>query len=201
MIGRLRGVIAAHGGDGSCIVDVGGLGYEVFVPAGALARLPSAPEPATLHVHTHVREEAITLYGFSRREDRDAFRVLLGVSSIGPKLALSIMNVLDAQRLAAAVQSGDKQALKNIPGIGRKTVDRLLVDLGDRLQAVAEPVAPAASQPAAAPPSGPLGTVVGALVQMGYKPSEAQKAVEPLRDKAESEPVEALIREALRGLG
>jgi len=196
--------VTERAGDGSCIVDAGGVGYEVWVPLGALGRLPSGPEPATLHVHTHVREDAITLYGFATRADRDAFRTLLGVSSIGPKLALSIMNVMDAQRLATAVTAGDKAAFKGIPGVGRKTVERLLVDLKDRLRAAAAP-APGKAPPSAVgsppPPDGPLSTVAGVLIQMGYKQQEAERTVEALREGADGKPVETLIREALSSLG
>lgn len=193
--------MAERAGDGSCVIDVGGVGYEVWVPIGALGRLPSEPEPATLHVHTHVREDAITLYGFPTAADRDAFRTLLGVSSIGPKLALSIMNVMDAQRLAAAVTAGDKTAFKGIPGVGRKTVERLLIDLKDRLRAVATPAAAPGAPAPAPPPNGTLGTVVGVLVQMGYKQGEAERAVEPLVEQADGKSVEMLIREALASLG
>lgn len=192
-----------QGSDGSCILDVGGIGYEVFVPLGVFGRMPAPPEQVTLHVHTHVREDALTLYGFPSQADRDAFRTLLGVSSIGPKIALAIMNVLDAERLSTAVSSGDKKAFKGIPGVGRKTVERLMVDLGDKLRAVAAPRGTGQPQAPAAPPppDGPLATVVGALVQMGYKQSEAERAANNVRDKADRVPVETLLREALASLG
>ncbi|MFW6050970.1 MAG: Holliday junction branch migration protein RuvA [Myxococcota bacterium] len=198
MIGRLRGVLAERTDDGAIVVDVGGVGYEVHVPLGALGHLPAPPEPATLHVHTHAREDALILYGFPTQADRDAFRTLLGVSSIGPKIALSILSVLDAERLAVAVTRGDKAAFKGIPGVGKKTVERLMIDLKDKLQAVA---AGAKARPAAARaapvPTGPLATVAAALVQMGYKESEADRAVAHLEAKAEGKPIETLLREAL----
>jgi holliday junction DNA helicase RuvA len=197
VIGRLAGVLAECTADGACIVDVGGVGYEVHVPLGAMGRLAAAPEVSVLHVHTHVREDALTLYGFPTREDRDAFRMLLTVSSIGPKSALAIMSVLDAGGLAVAVARQDRAAFKGIPGVGKKTVERLMVDLRDKLHAVPPGVAPG-SPPGAgpAPPDGPLATVTAALVQMGYRPSEAERAVAQLRSP-EGRPVEALLREAL----
>lgn len=198
MIGRLSGVLAEPSDDGAVIVDVGGVGYEVHVPLGSLGRLPRSPEVAVLHVHTHVREDALTLYGFASQADRDAFRTLLGVSSIGPKSALSIMSVLDAERLAMAVTRSDKTAFKGIPGVGKKTVERLMIDLKDKLVAVAATAGTGpAPAPAAPPPTGPLATVAAALVQMGYKPAEADRAVAQITTQAEGKPVEALLREAL----
>lgn len=199
MIGRLVGILAEQAEDGSVILDAGGVGYEVHLPLGSVGRLPPAPEPVTLHVHTHVREDALTLYGFPSRADRDAFRTLLGVSSIGPKSALSILSVLDAEALAVAVTRGDKAAFKGIPGVGKKTVERLMVDLKDKLQAVAAGAGkrPVGGRPAATPAlGGPLATVTAALVQMGYKEAEADRAVGQLEDP-EGRPVEALLREAL----
>jgi holliday junction DNA helicase RuvA len=198
VIGRLSGVLAEPTGDGACILDVGGVGYEVHVPLGALGRLPQAPATTVLHVHTHVREDALTLYGFATRGDRDAFRTLLTVSSIGPKSALAILSVLDAERLAVAVTRGDKAAFKGIPGVGKKTVERLMLDLKDKLRAVASGAgASGAAAPAAPPPpEGPLATVAAALVQMGYKPSEAERAVGQVREP-DDRPVEDLLREAL----
>lgn len=199
MIGRLSGVIAEQSDDGAVVLDVAGVGYEVYVPLGALGRLPRPPEQATLHVHTHVREDALVLYGFPTVADRDAFRTLLGVSSIGPKSALSIMSVLDAERLALAVTRGDKAAFKGIPGVGKKTVERLMLDLKDKLVAVAAAAGtrPTTDAPAPPPPTGPLATVAAALVQMGYKPAEADRAVAQLEGHEEGRPVEALLREAL----
>jgi Holliday junction DNA helicase RuvA len=202
VIGRLSGTIVERAADGSCILDVGGVGYEVFVPLGALGRMTGADEVAvTLFVHTHVREDALVLYGFASRADREAFRALLGVSSVGPKLALAIMNVLDADRLARAISAGDKAAFKGIPGVGRKTVERLLLDLKDKLRPGTTTAAPA-SMPAAPPaPDGPTAIVVGALMQMGYKQAEAEKAAANVGEGAEDKPVEVLLREALSSLG
>lgn len=208
MIGRLRGRVIERGLDGSILLEVGGVGYEVFVPIGALG---SATAPGTspgkvrspdaelvLHVHTHAREDALTLYGFATAEDKLAFRALLGVSSVGPKLAMSILGTLDAPALARAIQGEDRAALKGISGVGKKTVERLFLDLKDKL-AFAGPLSisrPAASAPP--PAEGPAATVVGALVQMGYKRPMAERAVEHL--EVEGKPIEVLLREALAAL-
>jgi Holliday junction DNA helicase RuvA len=202
VIGRLRGTIADRSPDGSCIVDVSGVGYEVFVPLGSLGRLPAAPEAVTLHVHTHVREDAFVLYGFAKPEDRTAFRTLLGISSIGPKLALAILGAMDARSLAAAIASQDPKRFKGIPGIGKRTVERLLLELRDKLGFVtigAAPPLPVAS--AAAPPSSaPLAQIASVLVGMGFKPAEADRAVAAIAEGSDDKSMEALLKDALAQL-
>lgn len=203
MIGRLRGVIADRFPDGSCIVDVAGVGYEVFVPLGSLGRLAAPPEPVTLHVHTHVREDAFVLYGFATAEDRTAFRTLLGISSIGPKLALAILSAMDARQLASAIASQDPKRFKGIPGVGKKIVERVLLELRDSLGfttlAVAAPSA-AAPAPAHVISSAPLTQLATALVSMGFKPSEADRAVAAIAEGAEGKTMEALLKDALAQL-
>lgn len=194
MIGRLEGRVVERGLDGSVILDVGGVGYEVFVPNGALGKLGA--DSIVLHVHTHVREDALVLFGFASAEDKSAFRSLLGVNSIGPKLAMSILGVLDAPSLARAVQSEDRTALKGISGVGKKTVERIFLDLKDKLAFAG---LPGKLPTRAAPPAeGLAATVVGALVQMGYKRPMAERAVESL-DVGDKK-IEDLLREALAAL-
>lgn len=206
MIGRLRGVVADRLLDGSCILEVGGVGYEVFVPLGTLGRLPRAPEPVTLHVHTHVREDALTLYGFARDEDRTAFRVLLGISNIGPKLALAILGAMDARQLAAAIANQDKAKFKGIPGVGKRTVDRLLLELKDKLGFVTLAASAATPRPQGAPSPSlvdmpVLGQVAALLVNMGFKPAEADRAVATIADEVEGQPLETIMKRALAQLG
>lgn len=195
MIGRLRGSIIDHGADGSCVVDVGGVGYEVFIPLGALGRLGDGA--IELHIHTHVREDALVLYGFETAEDRIAFRALLGVSSIGPKLAMSIMGAMNAQELAIAVARADKPRFKGISGVGKKTIERILLDLKDKLPIAGGPVERAASS-SPTPTTGPGAAVVGALVQLGYKRPVAERAAEAVVAENEERSLEVLLREALR---
>ncbi|MBX3271423.1 MAG: Holliday junction branch migration protein RuvA [Sandaracinaceae bacterium] len=204
MIGRLRGTIAERLPDGSCIVDVAGVGYEVFVPLGTLGRLPDAPEVVTLHVHTHVREDQLALFGFARAEDKRAFRTLLGVSSIGPKLALAILGSMDARQLAAAIATEDKARFKGIPGVGKRTVERLLLELRDKLGFAAATAMVAAAAPRAngTPASdaapGSLGAVREALVALGFKPVEADAAIAAIAPEATAdEPFESLVKRAL----
>lgn len=190
-----------RGLDGSAVLDVGGVGYEVFVPLGTLGKLAVAPETITLHIHTHVREDALILYGFASVEDRAAFRTLLGVSSVGPKLALSILSQLDARALAAAVASEDRTRFKGISGVGKKIVDRLVLELKDKLGFVSAGAAPPISSATRSPSNNaPLAQVASALVSMGWKPSEADRAVAAIGADAEGKSVDALLREALATL-
>ncbi|MCA9532989.1 MAG: Holliday junction branch migration protein RuvA [Myxococcales bacterium] len=205
MIGRLRGVIVQQGLEGLVILEVGGVGYELYVPLGTVGRLPDGGESeVTLHVHTHVREDALILYAFDTVEDKAAFRALLTVNSIGPKLALSILSSLSAHELAQAIAVEDKNAFKGISGVGRKTVERILLDLKDKLLfAPANTGTPRAavrkpSQPAA---TGVAAQVVNALVLMGYKRPDAERAVQGVTEHDEVErPVEVVLREALVAL-
>ncbi len=200
MIGRLRGVIVERGLDGAVVLEVGGVGYEVFVPLGALGRLP--PGEVTLHVHTHVREDAFTLYGFPTSDDRAAFRTLLGVSSIGPKVALAVLSHLDARALAQAIARQDKTLLTRIPGVGKKLVERLLLELQDKLAFVAAGSSSGTIVAAPAPaPSGPLQQAAAVLVSMGFRPQEADRAVAAVAKDAEGKTVEQLLREALAAVG
>lgn len=203
MIGRLTGVIADAQLDGTALVDVAGVGYEVHLPLGTLGRVQAGGgETVTLHVHTLAREDALILYGFASADDKAAFRALLGVSKVGPKLALSILGSFDAQQLAAAIAAGDKAAFKGISGVGGKTAERLLLDLKDKLLfasgGTAVPVS-TTRQPAvpASRFTGPAALVVGALVQMGYKRAAAERAVESVVSDDETLGTEALLRAAL----
>ncbi|HEY6880282.1 MAG TPA: Holliday junction branch migration protein RuvA [Polyangiales bacterium] len=198
MIGRLTGTIVDEAGDGSVVLDVHGVGYEVWVPLGATGRLP-AGQPVTLHVHTHVREDAFVLYGFVTQNDRAAFRVLTSVSGIGPKLALSILSSMSAADLAEAIHRGDKARFKGVSGVGVKLVSRLVLELKDKLDfARGGPVTGVVSKPKPTQAfDGPLGTVHAALMQMGFKPAEAEQAVQQIGREAEGKQPEQLLREAL----
>lgn len=204
MIGRLSGIIVDQTLDGAVVLDVAGVGYEVFVPLGALGRLARAPERVTLHVHTQMREDALTLYGFVTLDDRTAFRTLLNVNGVGPKLALSIMSSLTASELADAINRGDKARFKGISGVGTKTVERLVLELKDKLHFIgggAVSALPAPTRSVPAPTfAGALGTVHGALVQMGFKPGEAEQAIQKIQPRAEGKAAEELLREALASL-
>lgn len=198
MIGRLTGKVVAETPDG-VVLDVNGVGYELTLPLGALGRAPRSDGGAvTLMVHTHVREDDISLFGFANEHDRSAFRTLIGVSNVGPRTALAVLSALPADELARAIAQKDTHRLTAISGVGKKTAERLVLELRDKLAAL----------PAAA--TGPGPTIVtkaagstqgellhGALTRMGYRPSEADRAVEALAERVETEPLQELVREAL----
>ncbi|APR80701.1 Holliday junction DNA helicase RuvA [Minicystis rosea] len=197
MIGRLVGKIVEESADGTSVVDVRGVGYEVTLPLGTLGRAaPDDSGQVTLWVHTHVREDAFVLFGFATRDERAVFRQLISVSSIGPKIALSILGALQVGELAAAVAGGETTKLTRVPGVGKKTAERIVLELKDKL--LAPPPALTAAAPAKATPRGAKAELLhGALTRMGYRPAEADRAVTTLGTRVESEALADLVREAL----
>jgi Holliday junction DNA helicase RuvA len=199
MIGRLTGKVVADGLD-SVVIDVGGVGYDVALPLGTLGRL-RADEAGrvTLWVHTHVREDALSLYGFADEADRSAFRALLGVSNVGPKIAVAVLGALHAADLSHAIARQDLAALKGISGVGKKIAERLMLELRDKLPPVlGTPTLPAGSGvPSQKAPPAAEERLRGTLTGMGFKPAEADRALATLGPRVASEPIEALVREAL----
>ncbi|MGH9412908.1 MAG: Holliday junction branch migration protein RuvA [Terriglobales bacterium] len=157
------------------VLDVHGVGYELQIPVSTYAQLPPVGAEAALHTYTHVREDAIQLFGFATTLEKQIFEKLISVNGVGPKLALAILSGLAPAAFAAALQTGDLARLTAIPGVGRKTAERLVVELRDKIAAVA----PAAA--AAAALSGPAEDVLSALVNLGYAEPLARKAVERAR--------------------
>jgi Holliday junction DNA helicase RuvA len=207
LIGRLVGQVVEEAPDGAVVLDVRGVGYEVTLPLGALGRVARTPRDGegavTLFVHTHVREDAFLLYGFASREERAVFRQLIGVSSIGPKIALSILGALSVADLAAAVARGETARLTTVPGVGKKTAERICLELKDKLlahlpAAGAPSPRPGAAGTGAAPTLRAKGELLhGALTRMGFRPAEADRAVASLGGRVEEAPLADLVREAL----
>lgn len=203
MIGRLRGTLAEKQPP-HLILDVNGLGYELEVPMTTLYRLPSVGEPLTLHTHLVVREDAQLLYGFFGKRERDFFRELIRLNGVGPKLALALMSSLEVDELVRCVQSQDTSALTKVPGVGKKTAERLLVELKDRFKAWETVPAMFALVPnqSGGPDTTPVATAendaVSALISLGYKPQEASKAISAIKEKGLSS--EDMIRRALKGM-
>ncbi|WP_437485869.1 Holliday junction branch migration protein RuvA [Sorangium sp. So ce1014] len=201
MIGRLSGHVVEEGDEGTVVLDVGGVGYEVTVPLGALGRArgiaaPAGSDAITLFVHTHVREDALLLYGFATREDRAAFRMLIGISSIGPKIAVAILSALGAGELAAVIARRETARLTAIPGVGKKTAERLVLELKDKLVHLPSvPLSSAGSPPAVSAAKQDL--LHSALTRMGYRPAEAERAVAALGARVDSAPLGDLVRDAL----
>ena len=203
MIGRLRGFLAEKQPP-HLVLDVNGVGYELEVPMTTLYRLPHVGEPVTLHTHLVVREDAHLLYGFYEKRERELFRELIRLNGVGPKLALALMSGLEVDELVRCVQAQDTSALTRIPGVGKKTAERLLVELKDRFKAwetVPAMFALVPNQPGG-PDAAPVATAendaVSALISLGYKPQEASKAISAIKEKGLSS--EDMIRRALKGM-
>ena len=196
MIGRLAGRIVEDGADGMLVVDVSGVGYEVMVPLGTVGRLAADAGVVTLFVHTHVREDALLLYGFASLDDRAAFRLLTSVSNIGPKIAMSILGSLSVADLATAVTRGETARLTKIPGVGKKTAERIALELKDKLVATkSTATTPNAPSPPISTPKAEL--VHGALTRLGFRPAEAERAIASLGSRVESASIGELVRDAL----
>jgi Holliday junction DNA helicase RuvA len=202
MIGRLTGIIVATRPD-EVIVDVSGVGYRVQIPLSTFYRLVDRPGVATLQIHTHVREEAIQLFGFWTEEERAAFQRLIAVSGIGPKIALAVLSGIGVHDLEQAVRDGDRGVLERIPGIGRKTAERVMLELRSPLPTRHRRGATSAS---ATPPAGPVAAssdadAVSALVRLGYSDNAAYDAIVAARREMGADgPIEGLLRTALRAL-
>ena len=193
--------------DGMVVVDVAGVGYEVLVPMGTLGRCaPDAEGRVTLQIVTHVREDAITLFGFSDDRERSAFRLLTAVAGVGPRIAVSVLGVLPAAELAHALARNDVKKITSVPGVGKRIAERLVLELKDKLTglssggvgavissgAVASPVSPVAA-------AGPAAALVAALVNMGFKAPEAERVAAELAPRM-GEGLDVLVRESLRRL-
>ena len=173
MIGRLVGTVAEARPD-RVLIDVGGVGYDVAIPLGTYAALPPPGERATLQIHTHVREDALLLFGFATGDERALFEKLLSVSGIGPRVALTVLSGLPLPDLVAAITSQDVRRLSTIPGVGKKLAERLGLELKDKLGNLgASPRGASVSAPANVGED-----AVGALRNLGYREPEARAAVE-----------------------
>jgi Holliday junction DNA helicase RuvA len=191
VIGRLEGQLLEKGPE-RVILDVAGVGYELALPLSTFLELPDSGKTIRLCVHTYVREDQLRLYGFLREEERSAFRILLGINGVGPRLALAILSGLTVPRLVQAVQRDDRAALRGVPGVGAKTAERILVELRDKVSRIELGGAP---EPATEQDE----ATVSALLNLGYPRAQAQRAVSQALEQLGDEPsIEDLIREALR---
>ena len=194
MIGRLRGTLLRKEPP-VLLIDVGGLGYELEAPMTTFYELPAVGEIVSLHTHLVVREDAHLLYGFARESQRRHFRALLKISGIGPRVALAVLSGLTEDELVRCVTDDDVARLTQVPGIGRKTAERLIVELRDKLSSEAAIALPGA---AASTARDAVGEAVSALVALGYKPQEASRAVRSVATQGLS--TEEIIRQALQGM-
>jgi len=199
MIGRLRGeIVSKH--PPRLMLDIGGVGYELEAPMSTFYDLPPVGESVTLVTHLTVREDAWILYGFLREEDRTLFRNLLKVSGVGARMALAILSGMDAQRFALCVRQEDIAALIRLPGIGKKTAQRLVIDMRDRVDAVParSPAGIAAGLPVGGDGNSALTDAVDALTALGYRPADADRMARAADDGTKNS--EEIIRAALKAV-
>jgi holliday junction DNA helicase RuvA len=195
MIGLLRGRLLEKRPN-QVILDVGGVGYLVAVPLSTFAALGELHAEVTLLIHTHVREDTLALYGFLSQREKHLFELLLGASGVGPSLALKILSGMNVEELVPAIRTGDLARLTKIPGVGRKTAERMVVELKDKLEAVVVE----AEKPAPASPAGVEADVKSALINLGYDERTADSAVAEAKREAGTASFEKLLRVTLTTL-
>ncbi|MEE8388074.1 MAG: Holliday junction branch migration protein RuvA [Acidiferrobacterales bacterium] len=195
MIGRLCGKLT-HKEPPSLLIDVNGVGYELDAPMTTFYDLPAIGEAVTLHTHLVVRDDAHLLYGFSRESQRRLFRSLLKVSGVGPRVALAILSGLTVDEFVSCITTENVARITRVPGIGRKTAERLIVEMRDKVEAI-ESVARGAKPVVAGEGSiNPVGEAVSALMALGYKPNEASRLVRTV--ESDGLDTEDIIRQALK---
>jgi len=199
MIAHLNGVLLTKTPQ-SIIIDVGGVGYEAVVPLSTFYALPEMNERVVLLIYTHVRDDALTLFGFHTRLEKDLFVMLISVSGIGPKLAVNVLSGIGPQDLLGAIAKGDAQRLQAIPGVGKKTAERIALELKDR----AAKAFGDRDMPQVPAPQGEerhiMDDALSALVNLGYSPKSAKMAVDKAKSRVGEITLEGLIRESLRTL-
>ncbi len=198
MIGRLSGLLLEKQPP-QLLVDVQGVGYELEAPMSTFYQLPAMGESVTLHIHMVVREDAQLLYAFYSLSERQLFRDLIKINGVGPKLALTILSGVTAEEFTRCVMESDAKALTALPGVGKKTAERLIVELRDRLAKHADAVLPSAGSVAGLKvDSNPISDAVSALTSLGYKAQEASQMVRAI--ETEGLTTEAIIKAALKGM-
>ncbi len=198
MIALLRGLLA-HVGQDWVLIETGGVGFQVYVPGSTRSRLPGAGGPVTLHTHLHVREDALVLYGFLTREELETFELLLTVTGVGPKVAMGALSGISPDDLLRAVAFQDEEVLKSLPGVGKKTAQRIILELKDKVGTRLGKGPAAEIAAAAAVADDPRVEAIEALVSLGYGRLEAGQAVERAGREGPA-PTSELVRKALRAM-
>jgi holliday junction DNA helicase RuvA len=193
MIAFLRGVLLEKHPN-QVIVDVQGTGYDVSIPVSTFSSLPDAGASVSLRIYTHVREDAIALFGFSTKDEELVFRRLISVSGIGPRLALTVLSGLAVGDLSAAIRGGQVDLLIRIPGVGRKTAERMVLELKDKLDFTIDGVAPATSTP---PLNAAERDVLSALMNLGLNQPTAEQAIKKAKAAGDADDFETLFRRAM----
>ncbi|MBA4421487.1 MAG: Holliday junction branch migration protein RuvA [Syntrophus sp. (in: bacteria)] len=199
MIARLSGILLEKSVT-QCVVDVHGTGYRVVVPLTTFYELPEIAQPVVLHVHTHVREDAIHLYGFHAREEQAVFQLMISVSGIGPKLAINILSGIAAGELIRAVMEDDVKRLTGIPGVGKKTAERMILELKDKVAKLDRQTVPVGTVTAERGAQ-VKDDALSALVNLGYKGSAVKEVVDRIMREAPEVPsLDQLLKRVLRTL-
>jgi holliday junction DNA helicase RuvA len=196
VIAQISGTLA-HKMPGEVIVDVGGIGYQVFIPLNVYYGLPDVGSPVALYIYTHLREDALQLFGFHDLAEKRVFMLLNGVAGIGPKLAVNILSGIPADELARALKAGDQVRLVGIPGVGKKLAERMIVELKDKF--MSEP-SEGASNKQTEHDSQLMQDAVSALVNLGYRKGEAENNVRAVLKEGDAS-LEKVLKETLRRLG
>ena len=192
MIARLDGVLVEKRAD-AAVVDVQGVGYLVHLSLQSMGRLPAEGDRAQLRCYTHVREDALQLFGFVTAEEEELFHLLIGVSGVGPRLALNVLSGMPAGELATAILHNELARLTKIPGVGKKTADRLVLELKDKIK-----TSGLAAAPSSRPGGAPSEALLSALVNLGYRPAAAERTADQVRRAlGAAAPLEDQLREAL----
>jgi Holliday junction DNA helicase RuvA len=194
MIAHLRGILLSKHPN-QVVVETAGVGYEVNISVPTFSELPTIGAEVALHIHTHVREDLFALYGFLRPAEKQLFEKLITVSGIGPKLAITILSGMAADELSGAIRGNDLARLTKIPGIGKKTAERMVLELRDKL-----PESVGTSAPAAPAMSTMEEDVLSALLNLGYQRPAAEKALASVVKSGKNRSFDAMFREALAGL-
>ena len=192
MIGRLTGRLATKAPD-QILLDVAGVGYLVHIPLSTFYELPEVEKPASLWIHTHVREDALSLFGFLTERERSLFLLLLGVAGIGPKVALTVLSGIPPSELVAALRKQDVRRLVAVPGVGKKTAERMVLELTEKVAAFAEEAPPETATVAAE-------DVISALVNLGYRKTDAERSVEAIARAGAPDEFGDYLKQALKKL-
>jgi Holliday junction DNA helicase RuvA len=205
MIAHLSGTLLSKQPT-AAIIDVGGVGYEVSIPVSTFYELGENGSPAQLRVYTHVSQDAIRLYGFKTARERELFLQLISVNGVGPALAIKLLSGMNADEMIAAIRTNNLVRLVAIPGVGRKTAERLVVDLRDKIAALSSPAleeefaAKAAASGSASSPDSMRDDAMSALANLGYQRAAAEKAIKNAIDEGGELSVEVILRRSLRSL-
>ena len=199
MIARLSGILIEKSVT-QCIVDVHGVAYRVVIPLTTFYELSEIGQPVVIHIHTHVREDAIHLYGFHVQADREVFELMISVSGIGPKLAINVLSGIAAGELVRAVNEEDLKRLTGIPGVGKKTAERMILELKDKMAKIGREIPPGGTETSKA--GGQVkDDALSALVNLGYKGSAVKEVVDRIIREAQELPsLDRLLKQALRVL-